>query len=36
MNYIQKEKQFFQDFVTQDIENYVKRKLNNSVWGDDI
>lgn len=36
MDYIQFEKEFFKDYVAEDIEEYVKRKRQDGVWGDDV
>ncbi len=36
MNYILHEKTFFQDYVVEDIYDYVSRKSKNGVWGDDV
>ena len=36
MKYIQQEKVFFQDFMVEDVNEYVARKSRDGVWGDDI
>lgn len=36
MKYILQEKQFFQDFMVEDVGDYVARKSRDGVWGDDI
>jgi OTU domain-containing protein 5 len=36
MKYILQEKGFFQDFMVEDLEEYVARKSRDGVWGDDI
>lgn len=36
MKYIEKEKVFFQDYVTEDLKDYIKRKSQDGIWGDDV
>lgn len=36
MKYILQEKEFFQDFMVEDVEEYVMRKSKDGIWGDDI
>jgi OTU domain-containing protein 5 len=36
MKYILQEKAFFQDFMVEDLDEYVARKSRDGVWGDDI
>ena len=36
MDYIHLEKDFFADFVSEDIEEYIEKKRQDGEWGDDI
>lgn len=36
MDYILEEKAFFQNYVLDDLEDYVQRKRNLGSWGDDV
>ena len=36
LKYILDEKVFFQDYVTEDLLDYVKRKSQDGTWGDDV
>ncbi len=36
MKHIEVEKAFFQDFVVENFEDYVKKKSQNGEWGDDV
>ena len=36
MDYITFEKGFFQDYVIEDIDDYIKMKRKDGEWGDDV
>lgn len=36
MQYIRQEQAFFQDYITEDIEQYAERKERDGIWGDDV
>lgn len=36
MRYIRNEGAFFQDYVTEAIEDYVQMKAQSGQWGDDV
>ena len=36
MKYILHEKVFFQNYIVEDVEEYVERKSKDGEWGDDI
>lgn len=36
MDYILYERDFFKDYIEEDIEDYVAKKKLDGVWGDDV
>ena len=36
MQYIRHEHAFFQDYLTEDIEQYAERNERDGIWGDDV
>ena len=36
MDYISYEKGFFQDYIAEDIDEYIERKRKDGEWGDDV
>jgi OTU domain-containing protein 5 len=36
LKYIRDERVFFQDYVTEELDDYVARKQQDGVWGDDV